>query len=107
MGNKLMHPTLGAKGLIKTARSSFSQIEDHRKRPEISLVDHLMSGLAVFGLKYPSLLEFDGDRVDPVMASNLRDLYHIQHVPCDTSLRECLDEISADDLREAFGLFTN
>ncbi len=102
MGNKLMHPTLGAKGLLKTVRSSFSQIKDHRKRPEISLGDYLMSGLAVFGLKYPSLLEFDGDRVDPVMASNLRDLYRIQNVPCDTSLRECLDEVSEDDLRGAF-----
>ncbi|NEV62592.1 hypothetical protein [Thiorhodococcus minor] len=26
---------------------------------EIALVDHLMSGLALFGLKYPLLLQFD------------------------------------------------
>ncbi|MCP4089031.1 MAG: transposase [Gammaproteobacteria bacterium] len=102
MGKVHMHPTLSARGLLKTVRSSFSQIEDNRKRPEISLSDHLMSGLAVFGLKYPSLLDFDGDRVDPVVASNLRNLYGIERVPCDTSLRECLDEVSPNDLRQAF-----
>ncbi len=102
MGKAHMHPTLSARGLLKTVRSSFSQIEDNRKRPEISLSDHLMSGLAVFGLKYPSLLDFDGDRVDPVVASNLRNLYGIERVPCDTSLRECLDEVSPNDLRQAF-----
>jgi hypothetical protein len=102
MGKAHMHPTLGAKGLLKTVRSSFSQIKDGRKRPEVSLTDHLMSGLAVFGLKYPSLLDFDGDRVDSVVASNLRHLYGIERAPCDTSLRECLDEVSPTDLRRAF-----
>ena len=102
-----MHPSLGAKGLLKTLRSSFSELKDHRKRPQISLADHLMSGLAVFGLKYPSLLDFDGDRVAPSVAANLRHLYGIQRVPCDTRLRECLDEVSPADLRQAFKrLFT-
>ena len=38
-----------------------------------------MSGLAVFGLKYPSLLQFDRDaRTDEVVRANLRALYAIE-----------------------------
>jgi hypothetical protein len=48
---------LSAPGLLKTLQSCFQKIADHRPgKVEITLVDALMSGLAVFGLKYPSLL---------------------------------------------------
>ncbi len=102
MGKVSMHPSLGGKALLKAVRSSFSRIKDHREKPEISLADCLMSGLAIFGLKYPSLLQFDGDRADPVVTSNLHHLYGIQRVPCDTHLRECLDEVSPNNLRLAY-----
>ena len=61
-----------------------------------------MSGLAVFGLKSPSLLDFDKKRSDNVIAKNLRDLYHITNSPCDTYLRERLDQVNPEDLRPAF-----
>jgi hypothetical protein len=48
---------------LKTLRSCFQKGADHRSgKLEIALVDALMSGLAVFGLKYPSLLKFDEER---------------------------------------------
>jgi hypothetical protein len=51
------HKYLSAPGLLKTIRQSFEAILDHRtERSQIPLPDALMSGLAVFGLKYPSLL---------------------------------------------------
>ena len=51
---------LSAPGLLKTIRQSFEAIVDHRtERSQISLPDALVSGLAVFGLEYPSLLKFD------------------------------------------------
>lgn len=50
---------LSASGLLKTIRQSFEAIVDHRtERSQISLPDALVSGRAVFGLKYPSLLKF-------------------------------------------------
>jgi hypothetical protein len=58
---------LSAAGLLSIARKSFSRVSDRQISPErsrtptIPLVDCLMSGLAVFGLKSPSLLQFDKD----------------------------------------------
>ena len=51
---------LSAPGLIKTIYHQFCKIPDPRrstKRDTISLQDHLMSGLAVFGLKCPSFVQ--------------------------------------------------
>jgi len=61
-----------------------------------------MSGLAIFGLKCPSLLDFDKKRSDGVIAQNLRDLYHVNTSPCDTYLRERLDEVNPNSIRPAF-----
>lgn len=61
-----------------------------------------MSGFALFNLKYPSLLQFDKDRVDSVEAHNLKALFYIDHIPSDTSLRERLDQLSPDKIRPLF-----
>ena len=48
---------LSASGLLGTARKSFDTIADPRRAGSpISLADALMSGVAVFSLKYASLL---------------------------------------------------
>lgn len=90
-------------GLLSVARRAFAAIPEHKKRCQIPLVDHLMSGLAVFGLKYPSLLQFDQDsRAEEITRHNLRQLYGIERAPCDTSLRERLDEVDPEHLRAAY-----
>jgi hypothetical protein len=96
---------LSAPALIKTVLRQFSKISDPRKfttKPAISIKDHLMSGLAVFGLKCPSLLSYDRERKELKTEQNLRDLYHIEHPPSDTYLRERLDEVNPDLIRPAF-----
>ena len=96
---------LSAPGLIKTVHQQFSKIPDPRdfkREATISLKDHLMSGLAVFGLKCPSLLDYDRTRVDEATSVNLRDLYLIETPPSDTYLRERLDEVNPEHLRPAF-----
>lgn len=50
---------LSTPGLLSAIRACFAKVVDPRSGCEIPLVDALMSGLAVFGLKYPSLLKFD------------------------------------------------
>lgn len=95
---------LGIPALIKTVRDLFLEIPDPRKirSDTIRLADHLMAGLAVFGLKCASLLEFDKKRFEPPTVQNLRDLYLVENVPSDTYLRERLDEVPSDALRPAF-----
>lgn len=96
---------LCAPALIGTVYKQFVKIPDSRQFSNgggISLVDHLMSGLAVFGLKCPSLLQYDRSRKDPPTEHNLRTLYHVVSPPSDTYLRERLDEVDPNTIRPAF-----
>ena len=96
---------LSAPGLISIIHHQFLKVPDPRefaKNVTISITDHLMSGLAIFGLKCPSLLDYDRKRSEDVIAQNLRDLYHVNNPPSDTYLRERLDQVDPDHLRTAF-----
>ena len=60
-------------------------------------------GLAVFGLKSPSPLRFDRDaRTDETVRANLKSLYGVERAPCETALRERLDEVDPRELRGVF-----
>jgi len=90
-------------GLLATLMKQFKHIpEKITTKSEISLADCLMSGLSLFSLKYPSLLKFDNDRADDIIRHNLRSLFGIRQVPCDTYLRERLDSIAPKQLRKTF-----
>lgn len=66
---------LSAAGLLRTARGMVAKLPDAPGH-DIALVDHLMSGLSLFGLKYPSLLQFDQDcRQEATTCANLKSLY--------------------------------
>ena len=59
---------------------------------------HVSRGLKVF-----ALLRFDRDaRTDAAVRANLRRLYGIVRAPCDTALRERLDEVDPRPLRAVF-----
>jgi hypothetical protein len=89
---------LGIAGLLREARRVLARIPDNPNN-DIALVDHLMAGLALFGLKYPSLLKFDQNRENPTVRANLKTLYGIERAPCDTRWRERLDEVVPCRLR--------
>lgn len=95
---------LSIPGLIDQVHKLFSKIPDPRSlsKSNIPLVDHLMSGLAIFGLKCPSLLDYDKQRKTDATARNLRNLYLVNTPPSDTYLRERLDEVDPVSLRPAF-----
>jgi hypothetical protein len=61
-----------------------------------------MSALAMFGLKYPSLLQFDQSRGDEYTRANLTNLYGVEQTPSDSQMREILDPVAPEDLRPAF-----
>jgi hypothetical protein len=90
------HKSLSADALFALIHKAFSCLSDHRSGiPDISLADALMSALAMFSLKAPSLLAFDKERAE----DNLHHLYGIERGPCDTSRRESLDPVEPDALR--------
>jgi len=94
---------LSADGLLNTVRRYFNQAPlQVCKRSEFSWPDCLMSGLAIFGLKFPSLLKFEHHKSDPVIKGNLRHLYHVRDVPSDTTMRERLDVVEPKYIRKPF-----
>lgn len=96
--------SLSAPRILGWVREVFSNIPDVRNSDSIviSLVDALMSGLAVFGLKYPSLLQFDEHKSEPVIRHNLKTLYGVEYAPCDTQMRTILDPVEPYHLDKAF-----
>lgn len=94
---------LCAESLFALVRKAFDTIKDPAvRRSEFSLTDCLMSGLAIFSLKYPSLLQFDQTQQEERTRHNLRTLYGVLKTPSDTSLRERLDPISPKVLSKSF-----
>lgn len=84
--------------LLAEARKSCNNIQDSvTRKVSISLPDCLMSGVAMFGLKYQSLLQFDQNcrNEDTLLKHNLKELYGIDRVPSDTYFRERLDVVEA------------
>jgi len=94
---------LSADALFSGVRSLFATIpDDRRNEAAITLTDALMAGFAMFSLKCPSLLDFDQQRAE----GNLRTIYGIERVPCDSYMRELLDGVAPDSLRPLFtGVF--
>ena len=94
---------LSADGLHKIVRHSiYREKLPERPRLKISWHDCIMSGLAVFGLKFPSLLKFEQSQCEPFIKRNLKNLYNIKQIPSDTYMRERLDELSPKNFRRAF-----
>lgn len=91
---------LSSDGLIRLVRKGFKKIKEHRPMNiDIRLEDALMSGLAMFSLKDPSLLAFDKRRAKP---GNLRQVFGIQNIPSDTQMRIILDEVQPESFRPVY-----
>jgi hypothetical protein len=95
---------LSADGLIEVVRHSLRRENlPVVKGSEYSWEDCVMSGLAIFGFKCPSLLQFEKRKTeDQMIRRNLRTLYGIKKAPSDTCLRERLDRLSPKQFRRPF-----
>ena len=92
---------LCADSLFRLLHENFATLaDDGVAEVEIPLDDALMSAFAMFSLKAPSLLAFDKQRAE----GNLKTIYSIARVPCDTRMRERLDPVSPESLRPSFKL---
>ena len=65
---------------------------------DFSIADAVMSAIAVFSLKDPSLLAFEERRND----ENMKSLFCLENVPSDTQMRTILDRLEPDLLRPLF-----
>ena len=91
---------LSASGLFDLVYSGFEKVTDHRIGDvKIALTDALMSGFAMFSLKDPSLLAFDKRREQD---GNLKRIYKLESVPCDTQMRTILDDVDPDEVKPSF-----
>jgi hypothetical protein len=90
--------------ILSKIHSSFVTLtQKTNKRGVIKTSDCLMSALAIFALKYPSLLSFEEHRTtNKIIKHNLGSLYHVGKVPCDTYLRERLDGLDLSIIRVVF-----
>jgi len=94
---------LSADALVGSIRKSFAKIKDWRLKTKIPITDCMMSSYAVFSLKYPSLLSFEkAAKLEEPASGNLHTLFGIRNVPCDTYLREVVDEIDLNTFRPVF-----
>lgn len=83
--------------LLEIVKTEFSKVVDHRgKNVVYKLKDVLVSGLAVFTLKYSSLLEFD--QQTECEASNLQKIFGIGKVSSDSQFRTILDQVEPSDI---------
>ena len=87
--------------LHKVVRDFFLKVNDMSKRKcSIKLADILMSGYAVFSLKYPSLLQFEQSVSEDIIKHNIKSVFKMDRIPSDTQMRERLDEIDYNILRK-------
>ena len=82
--------------LIQVISKHAVKIDDNRPNrfdDKVPLHDAVMSAFALLHLKYPSLLQFDKDKLQPEIQGNLKSLYHVNKVPSDTHMRVMLDPV--------------
>ena len=95
---------LSADGLVQGVKNSLKR-ETFKvcNNSKYSWQDCIMSGLAIFGFKQPSLLQFEKAKTsEPLIRRNLRTLYGVSKTPSDTTLRERLDRVDPKQLRRGF-----
>ncbi len=96
--------SLKADDLIRSLKDQFSQFSDRRDplRIEIPMEDFLISGFAMYSLKFPSLLNFETEMKDKRNFSNMKGLFGVERIPSDTRMREVVDEVETEELRPCF-----
>ena len=67
-----MKNALNCQSMMESVRNVFKKASPDSNTSTVPIEDCLMSGLALFALKYPSLLQFDNDRAR--IAQNMKNL---------------------------------
>jgi hypothetical protein len=87
--------------LVAEMGEDFSEIADHRASNTVhTLRDVLMSGYAIFTLKYPSMLNFEQQTQRE--RENLKSLFGIHAICSDAQMRRVLDNVLPANLQSLF-----
>ena len=98
---RITRDKLATGNLLKRACEIFSKTPTPKKC-KISTQDCLMTGMAIHGLKSPSLLQFEDFMRNKEHEKNIKTLYHIKRIPCDTYFRERVDVLKTSLFRDVF-----
>lgn len=82
--------------------STFKRIPDRRHPQRVSWELHavLMSAFAMFFFQHPSLLSFQQRMKKKLGQSNLERVFELEDLPSDTQMREILDGVATEPLRQ-------
>jgi hypothetical protein len=94
--------SLTLEAMLDVLSTTFGRIPDPRQadRVDYSLHDTLMSGFAMLFLQHPSLLEFQHKMKPRRGRCNLETIFGVHEVPSDTQMREILDGVPPELLRQ-------
>ncbi len=99
---------LSAYGLFSRVKIIVKKLPNQIKGPNtskktITLTDNIMSAIAIFSLKYTSLLSFNiAHKERSAVRNNLKSLFFVNNPPSDSTMRERLDEVDPKALRKLF-----
>lgn len=95
---------LSVEFLNSKIRGHLDDVTDGRvkNRVQITMMDALMSGFAMFTLKLPSLFALDNLRDEKAKSKNLLTLFGVENIPSDTRMREILDEVDPREISPIF-----
>jgi len=88
--------------IVSRLRTRFESLErqEHAASYDYRLSDGLMSGFAMLFFQDPSLLAFQERMLKKHHRCNLQSMFGVRAVPKESQLRERLDEVSAEGVRE-------
>ena len=93
----------GAGSLYAALHSKFREIPDHRAgNSSVPVADVVMSAMAVFVLRCPSLLQFEETRRRANGGDNMLNLFGVAKVPSDTQARTVLDRVDPGRISPTF-----
>jgi hypothetical protein len=94
--------SLTLEAMIDMLSTRFAHIPDIRQADRVaySLHDTLMSGFAMMFFQHPSLLEFQRKMQQRRGRCNLETIFAVHEVPSDTQMREILDGVPVELLRQ-------
>ena len=95
---------LSFRALLDGLAQAADRIGDLRQAAKVSypLQDYYRSGLALFFLQDPSLLEFQRRFQEQIQSNNLTAVFGVESIPSDTQLREVLDTHDYAPLLEVY-----
>ncbi len=99
--------SLNFEAIVELLRSHFQTVEDQRdpRRVSYPLADQLLTAFAVFFFQHPSLLAFQEKLQKKKGRSNLETMFGVREVPSQTQLRENVDSVEPEAVRQLMPLF--